>query len=190
MKRSLGAQTLAYPTPVFIVGTYDSDGRPNVMTVAWGGICCSNPPALSISIRQNRHTYGAIKERGAFTVSIAPEEYVREADYIGIVSGKKSDKFQMTGLTPVRSEIVDAPYVGEFPMVLECKVLQTLPLGAHDLIIGEIMDVKVEEKLLTPDGKPDIEKIKPLIFAPGSQAYYGVGPFIENAFSIGKALKG
>jgi flavin reductase (DIM6/NTAB) family NADH-FMN oxidoreductase RutF len=189
MKKSFGPQTLAYPTPVFIIGTYDTDGRPNVMTAAWAGICCSNPPAVSVSLRQNRHTYTAIVERKSFTISIPSEEHVREADYFGIVSGKKSDKFAITGLTPIRSELVDAPYVGEFPMVLECRLLQTVPLGTHDLFIGEIMDVKVEEHLLLPDGNPDIEKIKPLIFAPGSQSYYGVGPFVEKAFSIGKTLK-
>lgn len=189
MKKSLGPQTLAYPTPVFIIGSYDLDGRPNVMTAAWAGICSSNPPAVSVSIRQQRHSHSAILERKAFTISIAPEAYVREADYFGIVSGKKSDKFAVTGLTPVRSEWVDAPYVGEFPMVLECRLLQTVVLGAHDLFIGEILDVKVEADLLSPDGKPDIEKIKPLIFAPGVQAYYGVGPFIEKAFSIGKTVK-
>ena len=90
----------------------------------------------------------------------------------------------------MKSDLVDAPYIGEFPMVLECRLLQMVPLGAHDLFIGEILDVKVEEGMLTSNGKPDIEKIKPLIFVPGGQFYYGVGPFVEKAFSIGKMIKG
>ncbi|HSQ39228.1 MAG TPA: flavin reductase family protein, partial [Anaerolineales bacterium] len=121
MKTSRGAKTIVYPTPVFIVGTYDDADKPNLMAAAWGGICCSRPPCVSVSLRKATYTYGNIVARGAFTVNIASEQYVKEADYVGLVSGRDVDKFAAAGLTPVKSDLVDAPYVAEFPMVLECK---------------------------------------------------------------------
>jgi len=125
MKKSIGAKTIVYPTPVFIVGTYDKDGKPNVMNAAWAGICCSSPPCLAISLRKATYTYGNIVEQGAFTVSIPSQDFVREADYFGIASGRTEDKFFAAGLTPVKSELVNAPYVKEFPLILECKLLHT-----------------------------------------------------------------
>ena len=100
MKKSFGAKTIAYPTPMFIVGTYGPEGRPNVMAAAWGGICCSDPPCVAISLRKSRHTYDNLLRHKAFTISIPSEEHVKEADYFGIVSGKTEGKFARTGLTP------------------------------------------------------------------------------------------
>ena len=99
MKKSLGAETLAVPTPVWLVGTYDQEGKPNVATVAWGGICCSDPPCVTISLRKARHSYGAILERQAFTVNIPSEAYLCAADYAGIASGRNADKFAVAGLS-------------------------------------------------------------------------------------------
>ncbi|MGZ4903138.1 MAG: flavin reductase family protein, partial [Halobacteriota archaeon] len=109
MKKSIGAQHTGFPAPVFVVGTYDLEGKPNVMTAAWGGICCSAPPCVAVSLREATYTYRNILERKAFTISIPSEKYVKEADYFGIASGKHVDKFSATGLTPAKSEIVDAP---------------------------------------------------------------------------------
>ena len=156
------------------------------MAVAWGGICCSNPACVSISIREATYTYGNIMERKAFTVNIPSEKYIKEADYFGLVSGKTEDKFSATKLTPVKSELVDAPYVKEFPLILECALLQNVKIGLHTLFVGEIKDVKAEEAVLTKEGYPDIEKIKPLTFNPANRTYYGIGKFLGNAFSIGK----
>ena len=141
VKKSVGARTLALPTPTWIVGTYDKEGRPNMMTAAWGGICCSKPPCIYVSLRKATYTYGSLMERKAFTVSIPSEDYVKEADYIGLASGRDVDKFAATGLTPVKSDLVDAPYVKEFPLILECKVIHTIEIGLHTEFIGEIMDV-------------------------------------------------
>ena len=188
VKKSIGARTLVYPTPVFIVGTYDKSGQPNVMTAAWAGICCSKPPCVTISLRRARYSYESIIQRKAFTVSMPSEEHVREADYFGIASGRNKDKFAVTGLTPVKSDLVDAPYVKEFPFVLECNLLKTVDIGVHTQFIGEIADIKAEENLLGDKGVPDIEKAKPIMFAPEIQAYYGVGNFLGNAFSIGKKM--
>jgi len=185
MKKSIGARSLVYPTPVFVVGTYDQSGNPNVMAAAWGGICCSSPPCIAVSLRRATYTHGNIMEKRAFSISIPPEAYVKETDYFGIVSGRTENKFSRSGLTPVKSEVVDAPYVGEFPFILECKLLHTIELGLHTQFIGEIMDIKIDEDATGEKGFPDIEKIRPIIFAPGLQTYYGVGKRLGHAFSIG-----
>ncbi len=189
MKTSLGPRTLVYPTPVFIVGTYDAAGKPNVMAVAWGGICCSKPPCVAISVRKATYTYGNLVERKAFTVSVPSVDHVEAADYIGIASGRDADKFAATGLTPVRSESVDAPYVGEFPLVLECKVVHVAELGLHTQFVGEILDVKVEEGCLDADGKPSVELVRPFSWAPSDNQYYAMGARLGRGFSIGKSLE-
>lgn len=188
MKKSFGPRTLVCPTPVWVVGTYDKDGKPNAMTIAWGGICCSKPPCVTISLREATYTYGNIMERKAFTISVPSETHIRHADYFGMVSGRNTDKFSATGLTPEKSDLVDAPYVKEFPMVLECKVIQTSQIGIHTQFVGEIMDVKADESVLGENGLPDIEKVKPIIFSPEVRAYHKVGKHIGEAFSIGKDI--
>ena len=188
MKKSLGAKTLVYPTPVFVVGTYDPQGKPNVMTASWGGICCSRPPCVAVSLRKATYTHGNLIARKAFTISIPSEAHVRAADHFGLVSGRDVDKFAAAKLTPVRSELVDAPYVKEFPLIVECKLAHTIELGLHTQFVGEVVDVKVDEAALTADGTVDIMKIRPLVFTPDSQAYYGIGAFIGQAFSAGEKL--
>ena len=186
MKKSLGAKTIIYPTPVLAVGTYDKSGKANVMTAAWAGICCSAPPCIGVSLRKATYTYGNIMERKAFTISVPSEDQVKQADYFGMVSGRDVDKFSAAGLTPVKSELVDAPYVEEFPLVLECRLLNAVEIGLHTQFIGEIMDVKAEAEFLGDDGLPDIEKVRPIIFAPEGRSYHGVGKYLGKAFSIGK----
>jgi flavin reductase (DIM6/NTAB) family NADH-FMN oxidoreductase RutF len=188
MKKSFGARTLVFPTPVWCVGSYDADGNPNVMTVAWGGICCSKPPCVTVSLRRATYTYGNIIARQAYTISVPSVRYVQQADYFGIASGRDVDKFKETGLTPTRSELVDAPYVDEFPMILECRVIHHYEIGSHTHFVGEILDIKIEQGMLTAEGKPDIEKIGPIVFGPGVSCYHAVGKFIGKAFEIGREL--
>jgi flavin reductase (DIM6/NTAB) family NADH-FMN oxidoreductase RutF len=173
VKESIGAKTIIYPTPVLVIGTYDKAGKPNVMTAAWAGICCSAPPCVGVSLRKATYTYGNIMERKAFTVNVPSENYAKEADYFGIVSGRDVDKLSKAGLTTVRSEVVDAPYIKEFPLILECRLLQAIEIGLHTQFIGEIMDIKAEGDILDRDGLPDIEKVRPILFAPESRKYYG-----------------
>ena len=188
MKRSLGAKTLIYPTPTWVVGSYDKHGKPNGMTAAWGGICCSDPPCVAVSLRKATYSYGSLVNRQAFTISVPSQSQVKLADYFGLVSGRDTDKFAATGLTPVRSELVDAPYVKEFPLVLECKVLHMFELGLHTQFVGEIRDVKADDEVLDGSGMPDILKILPIIFSPGNQVYYGVGASLGEAFVVGKEI--
>jgi flavin reductase (DIM6/NTAB) family NADH-FMN oxidoreductase RutF len=188
MKRSLGAKTLLFPTPVLLVGTYDRAGKANLMVAAWGGICCSQPPCVAVSLRKATHSHGCIVERKAFTVGIASEGTLVEADYCGIASGRDVDKFAATGWTAVRSDLVDAPYAAQAPVVLECRLLQTIEIGLHTQFIGEIVDVKGDPAVCGEDGQLDIEKIKPLIFDTARRGYHGVGPRLAQAFSAGKNL--
>jgi flavin reductase (DIM6/NTAB) family NADH-FMN oxidoreductase RutF len=189
MKKSIGAKTIVYPTPVFVVGTYDNGGKANVMTVAWGGICCSSPPCVAISLRKATYTFGNITSTKAFTINIPSQSQAAVADYIGSVSGKREDKFAVAGLTPVKSDIVNAPYVKEFPLVLECRVIHVIEIGLHTQFIGEILDIKVDEDRLADANLPDIEKVKPFIYVPDRQAYYGIGDYLGKAFSIGNEIK-
>jgi len=186
MKKSLGAKTLIFPAPVWCVGSYDSKGNANVMTIAWGGICCSRPPCVTISLRKATYTYGNIMKKQVYTLSVPSETYAKEADYFGMASGRDVDKFKITGLTPVKSELVDAPYVGEFPMVLECRVIHVYEIGLHTQFIGEVLDVKIEDELLNEAGKADIQNIRPVVFSPDVGQYHGVGNMIGKAFDIGK----
>jgi len=189
MKRSIGAKTVLYPTPVLVVGTYDAQDRPNATTAAWGGICCSKPPCLSVSFRAATMAHSNIMARGAFTVSIPSDGYVREVDYFGLVSGRDADKFEATGLTPVHSAIVDAPYVGEFPLVLECRVLHVHELGLHTQFIGEIVDVKVEGECFDEAGELDAGRVASFFYAPQDGNYYGKAVRIAKAHSVGRDIK-
>ncbi len=186
MKKSLGAKTLAFPTPVWLVGTYDKDGKANIMTAAWGAICCSSPPSVAVSLRKATYSYGSIVARQAFTINVPSEKQVKEADYAGIVSGKKQDKFARLGFTAMKSELVDAPYVAECPLILECRVIHTLEIGLHTQFVGEILDVKADPEVLGEGGLPDIDKVKPIIFGPEIRTYHGLGRYLGRAFEVGK----
>ena len=186
MKKSVGKQALVYPTPVFLVGTYDEHGKANIMTAAWGGICSSEPLCIAVSVRPVRYTADAIIKRKSFTISLATKSIIKQADYAGIVSGRRVDKFSELGLHAERAEFVDAPFVQESPVIIECSLYKTIELGVHTQFIGEVQDVKINEEMLTADGKPDIEKISPAMFAPVAGLYYGLGECLGKGFSIGK----
>lgn len=186
MKKSLGARTLLYPTPAVVLGSYDKNGRANAATVAWAGICCSAPPCVSISLRKATYSYGCILERKAFTVNVPSEDLVAKVDYLGMASGKDEDKLATVGLTPVKSVLVDAPYIREFPLVLECKVIHITEIGLHTQFIGEIMDVKAEESILDEKGATSIKRTRPFLYAPDDRNYYGVGELVAKGFEVGK----
>lgn len=189
MKKSLGAKSLLYPTPIVVVGTYDNEGNANAMTVAWVGIVCSRPPCIGISLRKATYTFGNIVEREAFTVSIPSENHVKEVDYLGIATGKMEDKFSIAGLTAIRSDVVDAPYVKEFPFILECQLVQTVEIGLHTQFIGEIKNIKADEAILDEKNLPDMGgRFRPLLYAPEIRKYYSMGSPLGNAFSMGKKI--
>lgn len=186
IKKSLGPQAFLYPLPAVLVASYDAEGRPNVMTAAWAGIAASEPLSLAVSIRPMRWTHDAILQRKAFTVGIPSEGMAAAVDYVGIVSGRREDKVTTAGLTVSRSEKVDAPFVDQCPVVLECSLSQSIDLGSHTMMIGAILDVKADPVCLNKEGAPDPALFKPLIFDSATRAYYGMGAQVGGAFSIGK----
>lgn len=185
-KRSLGPKTLMYPLPAFLVGTYDAEGKPNIMTLAWGGICCSEPPLVNIAVRRQRWSHNAIVSRKAFTISIPAAEMASRVDFAGIATGENTDKFAALSLTPVKAEFVDAPYVSECPVILELSLHSSTDLGSHVLFIGEIKDVKVNDDCLDERGKPLLSKIDPLLYDGGAREYFRAGGVMGKAFAGGK----
>jgi flavin reductase (DIM6/NTAB) family NADH-FMN oxidoreductase RutF len=196
MKRSLGPAPLVYPMPVLVVGTYDSAGRANVMTAAWGGVVCSRPPCVGVSLRAATASHGNIGRRGAFTVSLPSREHAAAADYFGMVSGRSADKLGVAGLSAVRAEYVDAPYIAEFPLVLECALVQMHELGSHTQFVGEIKDVKVDEDCLDAAGAVDLETLSPILLALDTRdrsaaeagGYFAYGERLGPVFSLGRSV--
>lgn len=190
LKKSLGARSLFLPEPVLLLCTYDAEDRPNVMTVAWAGVCGNEPPSLQVSVRPGRWTHQAVLLRKAFTVCVPSAAMLEAVDYIGLVSGRRDDKFKACGFTPVKSRLVDAPYIAECPVIMECAFLEAVGLKSHTVILGEVRDMKVDESCLDPTGNfPDITRVSPLVYDDGSVSYFGVGPFLGKAFSAGRAIR-
>jgi flavin reductase (DIM6/NTAB) family NADH-FMN oxidoreductase RutF len=185
MKRSLGPKPLGYPLPAWLVGTYDEKGAPNIMTAAWGCVLASDPPTIGVSVRPSRVTFEGISSRKAFTVSFPSAGLAVQTDFAGIVSGRQHDKFAEASLTAARSVLVDAPYVEECPAVAECRLIKTLELGSHTLFAGQVLDIKVDERILTEDGV-DLAKFDPLVYS--QTGYFRIGEFLGKPFSIGKSL--
>jgi len=191
MKRiALKPATVLHPHPVLLVGTYGPDGKPNLMNAAWGGICCGEPPCVAVSLREATLTYHNILHARAFTIGIPSRKHVEAADYVGMVSGRDRDKFRDTGLTPVKSDKVNAPLAAELPYSLECGLLQHHKLGLHTIFIGEILGIQADESVLGPGGFPDIEKIQAILWGGfGNNSYFAVGEKLGKAFSVGKKFK-
>jgi flavin reductase (DIM6/NTAB) family NADH-FMN oxidoreductase RutF len=172
-----------------LISTLAPDGRPNVMTVAWAGTVCSEPPMLSISLRKATYTYGIILETREFVVNVPSPRMVRAVDYCGVVSGRDANKFEEAGLTPAPAGTVRAPIVLECPINIECAVRQVLELGLHTMFVAEILAVQVSEHLVTQTGRLALEKEGLLAFAHGG--YYALGKkFGSFGFSVRKKPKG
>jgi flavin reductase (DIM6/NTAB) family NADH-FMN oxidoreductase RutF len=187
LKKNIGPALWLCPTPVVLVGTYDENEKPNLATLAWVGICCSEPPSVQVSIRKNRHTHAAIVAREVFSVNVPSVKYVVETDFAGLTSGKDTDKFAATKLTPVRGQMIDAPLVMEFPISMECRLTHTLSLGSHDMFVGEILACWADDAVLGGNGKPDPKKIDPLAFTTEG-GYFGLGDFIATSHNVGRKL--
>lgn len=189
MKLSLGADTLAIPSPVWVVGSYNASGKPNLITISWAGVCCSDPPCVAIAIRKNRQSHANILHSSAFSVNLPAIYQLAQTDLIGMVSGASSDKFSLTGLTAISSELVHAPYVQEFPLNLECSLLQSVDLGSHTQFIGRICDVKADEKVLGRQGLPIAGLLQPLLSSAPERSYYALGRQLCQASVAGKSFR-
>ena len=187
-KVKLGPGTFVCPQPLFLVGA-NVDDKPNFIAVAWGGIASERPPMISVAIRHSRYTLKGIKQTGNFSINIPSEDIVVEADYCGIVSGAKVDKVAVCRFDVFYGKLINTPMIDQCPVNLECKLVHTIDLGSHALLIGEIEETHITESCLT-DGKPDVTKIRPFIYSAGyNNRYQAFGNFIAAAFKAGKVLK-
>ncbi len=179
--------TLLAPLPPVMV-TCGEGEKANIITVAWAGIINTHPPKVSISVRPNRHSYGLIKESGEFAINLTPEHLIRAADYCGMYTGAKVDKFTATGLHKEEAQVVSCPIIEECPLSLECKVTDVIPQGTHDLFLAEVVAVNADESLLDDTGKLCMERAKLAAFAHGE--YFALGKSIGKfGFSAVKKKK-
>lgn len=178
-KRSVGIQSYLYPQPAMVIGSYDKEGKPNMMTAAWIGICNSDPLSIAFSLRPATYSYDNVTETKSFTVNVPSAQLAKYVTYAGQFSGRDVDKFKETGLTPVKGEFVNAPYIKEFPIVIECEVTAIHELGSHRQFIGKVIDVKVDEAILDAKGNVDVNLLNPIIYAGGS--FYETGSLISKS---------
>ena len=174
-KRTINPSTYLAPVPAALVTCRDSGGRPNIITIAWAGVICSDPPMVSISIRPSRYSHDIIKNSGEFVVNIPPTDIVRNVDTCGILSGKKVDKFDEAGLTAVAAEKVSPPLIEECVVCLECRVTEIVPLGIHDMFLGEVLATHVAEEAIDQEGNILMERINPLGYSPIDRTYRPIG---------------
>ncbi len=185
-KVALGPKTLIYPMPSFLVGA-NVDDKPNFMTVAWSGIVNSRPPMISVSLQHHRYTYRGVKQNLAFSVNVPSVDLLKETDYCGIRSGSEADKVEVCQFKVFYGKLSTAPLIEQCLVNLECKVVHILDLGTHLLVVGSIEETYVSESCLT-DGKPDVDKIKPLIYIEPTRQYRGFGEVVGKAYKVGLAL--
>lgn len=180
MLKDLGVKPYTFPMPVLMIATYGEDGKVDVMNMAWGGVCAENMVALNID--EDHKTSANIKARGAFTLSIADIPHIEAADFFGIATGNKmEDKFERSGLHAVKSGRVDAPVVEEFPLTLECKVVECQHTAYGFRVLGEIVNVLADEKVLDEKGKVIPEKLNAFVFDQCRSGYYAVGEKVGQA---------
>ena len=176
---------MLYPLPVVMVSLADRDGRPNIITLAWVGTVCTNPPMVSISVRPERYSYPILKETGEFVINLTTKELAFATDYCGVKSGRDVDKFKEMGLTPIPASEVKAPMIKESPVNIECKVRQILPLGSHDMFLADVVAVHADEKYMDEKHKFHLEKAEPIIYSHGS--YFGSGELLGTfGYSVKK----
>ena len=186
MRKNFGAKPWTYPQPVFIIAAYGEDGTPNAMNAAWGGI--SEEKELSICISEEHKTTANILARKAFTVSMADADHVVACDYVGVVSGNdQPDKMEKAGFHTTPSQFVDAPLIDELPMAVECRLVSYDPESCR--LVGEIVNVSADERILGEDGRIDPEKLRPITFDPVRNTYRELGAKVGSAFRDGLQLK-
>ena len=186
MRKSFGPKPLLYPQPVLMIATYDEDGTPDIMNAAWGGITEDNE--ITICLSAEHKTTKNLQKRGAFTVSMGDVEHLVACDYVGIVSGNSvPDKVARAGFHVTKSEHVDAPVIDELPLALECKLVSFDE--ETELLLGEVVNVSVDERALDENGKLDVAKLHIITFDSANHDYFALGEKVGRAFEDGKKLK-
>lgn len=187
MAKNLGVQPYLFPMPTYMIGTYNEDGTVDVMMMAWGGICAEDMVALNLEAEHK--TVANLEKRKAFTLAVPGTDTLRESDFFGIAtSNKMADKFERTGLHAVKSERVDAPVIAEYPLTLECEVvqMQSQPYGLR--VLGRIVNVLADEKVLDGKGKIDAGKLQAFVFDQMQNGYYAIGEKVGQAWHSGADL--
>ena len=187
MFKDFGVKPYLFPMPAYMIGTYNEDDSVDVMMMAWGGICAEDMVALNLE--EEHKTVADLKVRKAFTLSVPGMDTLRESDFFGIASSNKmADKFERTGLHAVKSERVDAPIITEYPLTLECEVveMQSQPYGLR--VLGKIVNVLAHEKVLDDAGKIDAAKLNTFVFDQMQNGYYAIGEKAGKAWNSGADL--
>ena len=187
-KQSWKPGNMLYPLPVVMVSAADKEGRDDIITVAWAGTVCTNPPMVSISIRPERYSYHMIRETGEFVINLTTEELAFATDYCGVKSGRDVDKFKETGLTREKAEKVKAPMIAEAPVSIECKVKEIRELGSHHMFIAQVAAVHADEKYMDEKNRFDLNRARPIVYSHGE--YLGTGKKLGTfGYSVKKAKK-
>ena len=188
MKKNFGTKTVLAPLPVLIIATYDEQGTPDAMNAAWGGQCGPHHVALNLSPKHK--TTENIQLKGAFTVSVADADHLTVADYFGLVSGRKENKIERAGVHVTPSAFVDAPVIDEFPLTLECKVVEMQETSLGEMrIVGEVVNMQADESILDEAGTIDLSKLRPLSFDSATHTYRVLGEVVGQAFHDGAAIQ-
>lgn len=167
MKKDWKPGTMIYPLPAVLVSCGATLEEYNVLTIAWTGTICSNPPMCYISVRPERHSYDIIRRNGCFVINLTTKALARATDFCGVRSGRDCDKFQLAGLTPGKASVVSAPTIVESPVSIECKVVDVRPLGSHDMFLAEVVNVQVDEQYLREDGTLDMAAMNLIAYTHG-----------------------
>lgn len=183
MKKDLGNAGELFPQSVFIIASYDENGVPNAMNAAWAGECTRD--CIAINIGDHKSTDNIIA-KGAFTVAPADAAHVEEADYFGMATGRKTNKAEASGLTFVPSRFVDAPVIEEFPLTMECEVVEIQDLMGEKHIVGRIINTQVDESILGDDGKVDFDRMRPICYDSTHRDYRVIGDIVGGAWDAGK----
>ena len=187
MRKNIKTTEAIFPMPVLMIATYNEDGTIDVMNAAWGMMIDRNTVALNLT--ETHKTVKNIKQRKAFTVSIADSNHVVEADYLGVVSGNNTpNKFENSGLTAIKSENVDAPIINEFPICMECEFIEYQDSQYGAGVIGKVINVTADEKVMNGE-KVDINLVNAIAFDPYTHGYYKVGEKVGEAFKDGMKIK-
>ena len=180
---------MLYPVPAVMVTVQDGEGKSNIITIAWTGTVCTNPPMLYISVRPERYSYHMLEETGEFVVNMTTKKLEKAADYCGVRSGRDVDKWKETGLTPEKAQAVSVPLIAESPVNIECRVKEVLELGSHHMFLAEVLAVDVDESLLDMGGRLALEKAEPVVYSHGE--YYGLSELMGTfGWSVRKKKRG
>jgi flavin reductase (DIM6/NTAB) family NADH-FMN oxidoreductase RutF len=179
---------MVYPLPAVMVTVRGKDGKDNIITVAWTGTVCTNPPMLYISVRKERYSYALLKESGEFVVNLTTEDLVKATDYCGVRSGSKVDKFKETHLTKEEARVVNCAMIQESPVNIECRVKKVMPLGSHDMFLADVVNVNVDDAYMDENGSFQLHKANPLVYSHGT--YYKTGQKLGTfGYSVKKRKK-